>query len=275
MSAGFFLTASANATVCEIKLERGTVATDWEPSSRDNDKSEAQALAYKYVLDAVRNETNIYGGLVLTNILMVGNYVDGEMTEVTGGISGVYNDGSDVAFWAGGTLDEAIRAVSNPALTTGVANAVITHGGLAILNNAYVRGTVYANDGVFRGTIYARSGVMENVILRTKEDGQRVEINPTNQDIVLYNADNKKVGIWEFGNYGSSIELVGDEGNEGDSALFHSSLLRIQGALLLPQILRVVAGAALPACFLRRHHIDSMLPPSRQPLGETRVTALM
>lgn len=228
-SAGFFLTASANATVCEIKLERGTVATDWEPSSRDNDKSEAQALAYKYVLDAVRNETNIYGGLVLTNILMVGNYVDGEMTEVTGGISGVYNDGSDVAFWAGGTLDEAIRAVSNPALTTGVANAVITHGGLAILNNAYVRGTVYANDGVFRGTIYARSGVMENVILRTKEDGQRVEINPTNQDIVLYNADNKKVGIWEFGNYGSSIELVGDEGNEGDSALFHSSLLRIQG----------------------------------------------
>ena len=109
-----------------------------------------------------------------------------------------------------------------------MASAVITHGGLAILNNAYVRGTVYANDGVFRGTIYARAGVMENVILRTKEDGQRVEINPTNQDIALYNADNKRVGVWQFGDYGSSIELVGDGENEVGSALLHSGLFQLK-----------------------------------------------
>ena len=174
-TAGFSLTASASATVCEIKLERGRVATDWEPAFLDNNRMEGRLQAMKYVFDAVKNETDIYGGLVLTNILMVGNYTNGRMSEVTAGISGVYNDGSDVAFWAGGTLEQAIRAVSNPAQTTNVAGAVITHGGLAILNNAYVRGTVYAKDGVFRGTVYASGGEF-NGIFRTGTDGFRVEI---------------------------------------------------------------------------------------------------
>ena len=174
-TAGFSLTASSSATVCEIKLERGTVATDWEPAFLDNNRMEGRLQAMKYVFDAVKNETDIYGGLVLTNILMVGNYTNGKMSEVTAGMSGVYNDGSDVAFWAGGTLEQAIRAVSNPSLTSGVANAVITHGGLAILNNAYVRGTVYANDGIFRGTVYASGGEF-NGFFRTGLDGFRVEI---------------------------------------------------------------------------------------------------
>ena len=174
-TAGFSLTASSSATVCEIKLERGTVATDWEPAFLDNNRMEGRLQAMKYVFDAIQNETDIYGGLVLTNILMVGNYTNGKMSEVTAGMSGVYNDGSDVAFWAGGTLEQAIRAVSNPSLTSGVANAVITHGGLAILNNAYVRGTVYANDGIFRGTVYASGGEF-NGIFRTGLDGFRVEI---------------------------------------------------------------------------------------------------
>ena len=172
---GFSLTASSSATICEIKLERGTVATDWEPAFLDNNRMEGRLQAMKYVFDAVKNETDIYGGLVLTNILMVGNYTNGKMSEVTAGMSGVYNDGSDVAFWAGGTLEQAIRAVSNPSLTSGVANAVITHGGLAILNNAYVRGTIYANDGIFRGTVYASGGEF-NGIFRTGLDGFRVEI---------------------------------------------------------------------------------------------------
>lgn len=214
-TSGFYVKASASATVCEIKLERGTVATDWEPSSQDNDKSEAQAISYKYVLDAIRNETDIYGGLVLTNILMVGNYVDGEMTEVTGGLSGVYNDGNDVAFWAGGTLAEAIKAVSDPSLTTGVANAVITHGGLAILNNAYIRGTVYANDGIFRGTVYASGGEF-NGIFRTGLDGFRVEIqNSSYYNFNIYDERNRaaiRMGI-ENGVGFSEIRLNGYSGS--------------------------------------------------------------
>lgn len=214
-TAGFYLKASASATVCEIKLERGMVATDWEPSSQDNDKSEAQAISYKYVLDAIQNETDIYGGLVLTNILMVGNYTNGKLSEVTGGLSGVYNDGSDVAFWAGGTLAQAIKAVSNPALTTGVANAVITHGGLAILNNAYVRGTVYANDGIFRGTVYASGGEF-NGIFRTGLDGFRVEIKTDSYyNFNIYDEQNRaaiRMGV-ENGVGFSEIRLNGYAGD--------------------------------------------------------------
>ena len=214
-TAGFYVKASASATVCEIKLERGTVATDWEPSSQDNDKSEAQAISYKYVLDAIRNETDIYGGLVLTNILMVGNYTNGKMSEVTAGMSGVYNDGSDVAFWAGGTLEQAIRAVSNPTLTTGVANSVITHGGLAILNNAYVRGTVYANDGIFRGTVYASGGEF-NGIFRTGLDGFRVEIQTSSYyNFNIYDELNRpaiRMGV-ENGVGFSEIRLNGYNGS--------------------------------------------------------------
>ena len=206
-TSGFSITASASATIYELKLERGTVATDWSPSSSDNDKSEAQAISYKYVLDAIQNETDIYGGLVLTNILMVGNYTNGKMTTVTGGLSGVYHDGNDVAFWAGGTLEQAIRAVGDPSRTSNVANAVITHGGLAILNNSYVRGKIYATDGEFRGTVYANAGILQNMIIRTTEEGQRIELNPTSQSISLYNAKNLLVGNWHFEDTGGAIEL--------------------------------------------------------------------
>lgn len=193
----FSLEASASATICEIKLERGTIATDWEPSSSDNDKSEAQSIAYKYVLDAIQNETSIYGGLVLTNIIMVGNYTNGKMSAITGGISGVYNDGNDVAFWAGGTLDQAIKAVSNPSLTTGVANAVITHGGMAILNNAYVRGKVYATDGYFSGEVYATNGTFRGYI-ETSDSGNRIVIDPKKKSLQLINSYDIVAGEFLF-----------------------------------------------------------------------------
>lgn len=174
-TAGFSLTSSASATVCEIKLERGTVATDWEPAFLDNNRMEGRLQAMKYVFDAIKNETDIYGGLVLTNILMVGNYANGEMSEVTAGLSGVYNDGSDVAFWAGGTLEEAIAAVANPAATQNVANAVITHGGMAILNNAYVRGRI-----------------------ESSKDGNRILIDPDERALQFFNSSGKKVIDFNF-----------------------------------------------------------------------------
>lgn len=230
-TSGFSMTASASATVYEVKLERGTVATDWAPSSSDNDKSEAQAISYKYVLDAISNDTDIYGGLVLTNILMVGNYVNGTMSEVTGGLSGVYNDGNDVAFWAGGTLEQAFRAVGDPSRTSNVANAVITHGGLAIFNNAYVRGKIFATDGEFNGTVYATSGILQNVTVRTSETGQRIIIDPTNQNMSFYNENNLLVGKWDFDETGAGIELeytdVGGSSNVSN-AVFTGSFIRFR-----------------------------------------------
>lgn len=224
----FFIDASSSVTVCEIKLERGTVATDWEPAFLDNNRMEGRLEAMQYVFNAIKNETEIYGGLVLTNIVMTGNYVNGKMSEVTAGLSGVYNDGRDVAFWAGGTLEKAIAAVANPTATTNVANAVITHGGLAILNNAYIRGTIYATDGEFRGSIYANTGILTNVLVRTKDSGKRIELSSSNQNIAFYNDSNKKVGIWEFGSWGSAVSIIGDGQNEGKTALFHSGFIQFK-----------------------------------------------
>ena len=195
-TSGFKVEGTSNFTICEIKMERGTIATDWEPAFLDNNRMEGRLQSMKYIFDAIKNETNIYGGLVLTNIVMVGNYTNGKMSEVTGGMSGVYNDGADVAFWAGGTLEQAIKAVGNPSLTSGVANVVITHGGLAILNNAYVRGTVYAT-----------SGIMQNVIVRTKANGQRIELDSDGQKIAIYNSSNQVIGEWSYIDRGSQITL--------------------------------------------------------------------
>lgn len=220
----FFIDATS-ATVCEIKLERGSVATDWEPAFKDNNRAEGNLQAMQYVFNAIQNETDIYGGLVLTNILMTGNYVNGKMSEVTAGISGVYNDGCDVAFWAGGTLEQAIAAVNKPSETSNVANAVITHGGLAILNNAYIRGTIYATDGEFRGAVYANEGILTNVLLRTKEKGQRIELSSENQCISFYNENNQNVGLWEFGEWGSAFTITGDGQNEGNVVILHSGFL--------------------------------------------------
>lgn len=224
----FFIDTSSSVTVCEIKLERGTVATDWEPAFLDNNRMEGRLEAMQYVFNAIKNETDIYGGLVLTNIVMTGNYVNGKMSEVTAGLSGVYNDGRDVAFWAGGTLEKAIAAVADPTATSGVANAVITHGGLAILNNAYIRGTIYATDGEFRGSIYANTGILTNVLVRTGDTGRRIELSSGNQSISFFNDDNEKVGIWEFGSWGSAVSIIGDDQNEGTTALFHSGFIQFK-----------------------------------------------
>ena len=98
-------------------------------------------------------------------MLQLGNYKDGILEKVTSGLSGIYNDDDDPAFWAGGTLEDAIRAVMNPDDTEG-ANAVITHGGKAILNDAIVRGIIYARGGEFFGKVSTSNG------------GYRVELDP-------------------------------------------------------------------------------------------------
>lgn len=155
--------------VCELQLERGTVASEWGMSALDNNSMEAKYEALRYMTDVIRDgSVDLIGGLVLAAMLQLGNYADGRMKEVTAGVSGVYSTDDDVAFWSGGTLEQAIRSVmmfkGNPnyrpseAELKTIANAVITHGGRAILNDVVLRGYVYALGGVFNGTVYAEDG---------------------------------------------------------------------------------------------------------------------
>lgn len=165
---GIFM-LSGTATVCDLQLERGTIATDWKPSILDNDKSMAEFQAINYIASAIKDgSVDILGGLILANMVQLGNYKDGKMQKVTAGVSGIYNDDDDVAFWAGGKLEQAIRTVmrfrndSNYQPTDeeweNMANFVVAHGG-----DVFLRGYIYALGGKFRGEINAESGVFKNV----------------------------------------------------------------------------------------------------------------
>ena len=61
---GIFL-ISGTATVCDLQLERGTIATDWKPSILDNDKSMAGFQSINYIASAIKDgSVDILGGLI-------------------------------------------------------------------------------------------------------------------------------------------------------------------------------------------------------------------
>lgn len=171
---GIFL-ISGTATVCDLQLERGTIATDWKPSILDNDKATAGFQAINYIASAIKDgSVDILGGLILANMIQLGNYKDGKMQKVTAGVSGIYNDDDDVAFWAGGTLQQAILTVmrfrNDPNYQptdeewANMANFVATHGG-----NAFFRGYIYALGGFFRGKVEIANG---KILLNEDGSGQ-------------------------------------------------------------------------------------------------------
>ena len=165
---GIFL-ISGTATVCDLQLERGTIATDWKPSILDNDKATAGFQSINYIASAIKDgSVDILGGLILANMIQLGNYKNGKLQKVTAGVSGIYNDDDDVAFWAGGKLEQAILTVMRfrndpnyqPTDTewANMANFVATHGG-----DVFLRGYIYALGGKFRGEVNAESGIFKNV----------------------------------------------------------------------------------------------------------------
>lgn len=188
---GIFL-ISGTATVCDLQLERGTIATDWKPSILDNDKATAGFQSINYIASAIKDgSVDILGGLILANMIQLGNYKDGKMQKVTAGVSGIYNDDDDVAFWAGGTLQQAILTVmrfrNDPNYQptdeewANMANFVATHGG-----NAFFRGYIYALGGFFRGK------------METSVDGKRIVIDPETNTLEMYTADGNPVLIMKF-----------------------------------------------------------------------------
>lgn len=166
---------SGTATICDLQLERGTIATDWKPSILDNDKATAGFQSINYIASAIKDgSVDILGGLILANMIQLGNYKDGKMQKVTAGVSGIYNDDDDVAFWAGGKLEQAILTVmrfrNDPnyqptdAEWANMANFVATHGG-----DVFLRGYIYALGGYFRGKIEIANG---KILLNEDGSGQ-------------------------------------------------------------------------------------------------------
>ena len=199
---GIFL-ISGTATVCDLQLERGTIATDWRPSILDNDKSMAGFQAINYIASAIKDgSVDILGGLILANMVQLGNYKDGKMQKVTAGVSGIYNDDDDVAFWAGGKLEQAIRTVmrfrNDPNYQPtdeeweNMANFVVAHGG-----DVFLRGYIYALGGKFRGVVEALGGFFRGKV-ETSVDGKRIVIDPDKNTLEMYTTEGHATLILRF-----------------------------------------------------------------------------
>lgn len=171
-----FSLSNANCTICDLKLEKGNKASAWSPSPLDNASDRAYYQSMKYLSDSItKGSTDVYGGLIVSNTMLLGDAGDDVLTKNTAGINGDITDGADdVAFWAGGSLEQAtetmIKYIENPTFKptdtelASMAKAVITHGGRAILNDIIVRGMVYATGGEFKGTVYAENGEFKGKI---------------------------------------------------------------------------------------------------------------
>lgn len=198
------VTFSGAATICDIKLERGTIPTDWCPSVLDPDAVKYEFKNLWYLQDAMKGSTDVNGGLVLTSVVEVGKWTDGVMEKVNAGISGIYNDDTDVAFWAGGTFEQAIATVQK--LIGGetptdeewkaMAKFVATHGG-----DVFIRGYIYALGGYFRGMVDLGNGVT-----RLNADGTGwIGKKDGKQPFIDFTGDKLKVnGVLEAGE-GSQI----------------------------------------------------------------------
>lgn len=220
---GIFL-ISGTATVCDLQLERGTIATDWKLSILDNDKATAGFQSINYIASAIKDgSVDILGGLILANMIQLGNYKDGKMQKVTAGVSGIYNDDDDVAFWAGGKLEQAILTVmrfrNDPdyqptdAEWANMANFVATHGG-----DTFLRGYIYALGGKFRGVVEALGGFFRGKV-ETSVDGKRIVIDPDKNTLEMYTTEGHATLILRFDTssdgweYGDLIlrKYVGDQ----------------------------------------------------------------
>jgi hypothetical protein len=178
-----FRISNADATICDLQLEKGNVVSEWGRSILDNQSSIARYQSLNYLEAALKGSTDVIGGLVLSNLIMLGN--PGK-NDNTAGVSGIYNSEEDIAFWGGGTFAQALatvmKYVDDPtyqpteAEMANMAKAVITHGGRAILNDAILRGKVYASGGVFNGSVYATDGVFSGFV-----KSKMTEINSSNQ----------------------------------------------------------------------------------------------
>ena len=158
------VTFSGNADIREIMLVAGNLPCAWQPAATDNDKSMAEFFGMDYLRKAITDaSTTTLGGLILSQIIKVGNYRNGEMTEETGGMSGARNDNQSPFLWGGGTMSKAIYTIAkyaaNPtyqptqAEIANMAQFVVTHGGRAILNDVVLRGYIYALGGLFKGNL--------------------------------------------------------------------------------------------------------------------------
>lgn len=193
-SGNIFKISGLNTTICELQLERGTIETAWSMSLLDNSSDRAYYLSLDHLGNAMNASTTIAGGLVLANTIQVGNYKDKVMIEDTGGMSGSYTKKEDPFIWGGGSLNDAFDAIDSNGERG--ANFVVTHGGKAILNEAVVRGTVYAKNGVFGGRLQLNFQQMTGYNTLTPNDSSSIWLQGVQGEAYLELPEDESFDGW-------------------------------------------------------------------------------
>ena len=229
--ASSFTVSQARCDICEIQLERGNVVSAWGHSMKDNQSELAKYQSMQYLEAALaKGSTDILGGLIFSNLLLLGN--EGK-DDNTAGVSGIYEGDDDVAFWGGGTyaqaITTAIKYAEDPTYQPTdeevalMAKAVITHGGRAILNDVILRGTIYAKSGSFGDFVidglYAKSSHTESHgckwgdgLYRSWTEEREAEVSASGfKEIDYYGTSSIGVGFNTNVGYYSNPESTGEK----------------------------------------------------------------
>ena len=206
INSGLTILASSEVTIMELQLCEGNLPTAWKQNYSDGEKTMAAVNKYKYIRDAIQNaSTDIIGGLILSQIIKVGNYRNKQMTEETGGMSGAWLDDNSPFLWGGGDMSQAIYTIAKYANDPSyeptqeeieaMAKFVVTHGGRAILNDVILRGYIYALGGYFKGKITAESGEITGDVIVGDINTAYFKISPADQYNSAIKAYTKENGV--------------------------------------------------------------------------------
>ena len=192
--------------VCDLQLERGTIATAWGNSPFDNNSDRTYYQSLKYLQHALKGATTQAGGLILSEAIRLGDTSNQTEFDEKAGANGYHIDDNSPAFWAGGSMEDAIDLIDayknnpNAELTDeqlkDMATFAVTHGGRAIMNDAIVRGTVYARNGVFAGRLQLRFQEVENYHRLNLADSSSIWLYGSMNDAILELPEDDRFDGW-------------------------------------------------------------------------------
>lgn len=166
--------------IYDLQLERGTIATAWGNSAFDNNSDRMYYQSLKYLQHALKGATTQAGGLILSEVIRLGDTSNQTEFDEKAGANGLHIDDNSPAFWAGGSMEDAIDLINaykdnpNAELTdeqiAAMAKFAVTHGGRAILNDMILRGYIHALGGKIGDLVIEGNGIS----VKTSSNGRIV-----------------------------------------------------------------------------------------------------
>lgn len=151
----------------EIKLEEGVIPTTWFPSLLDVDPVAKLIFKYEYLNTAfeeyTENNDDTVSSVLLKNQIKIGEYINGKLEKIYGGISGIVGTERDVMIWSGSSFRNAqsllYHVYQNPSYLDNLSQSelqklskfIVTFGSKVIASDFY-------GVGKFKGILKDNSG---------------------------------------------------------------------------------------------------------------------